>query len=193
MLEIESDRIPYSDHAFMGIDPSLQSTGISVIHQSRVRAWIEAPPAACSRGVSRLAYYRRAFAGIMQRHTPARITIEGYSFGSRSRMHSTGELGGVARLAAWDHGQTFLLVPPMTLKVLVAQDGKATKSAITLELFKRWAVEITDDDLADATGLGLFSLYSHMIEVREGLTKKQIGALAKAEIVVPGARVRSRR
>jgi hypothetical protein len=49
--------------------------------------------------------------------------------------------------------RTPLLVPPMTLKKFISGKGNAKKDEIMLQIYKRYGVEINENNAADAYGL----------------------------------------
>jgi Holliday junction resolvasome RuvABC endonuclease subunit len=82
------------------------------------------------------------------------VTIEGYSFDSGTAWGtSLRELGGIIRYHLRKAGLTPLEVPPTQLKKFVTGDGHADKNIMIKECFKRWDVDFSDDNMADAFGL----------------------------------------
>lgn len=78
--------------------------------------------------------------------------IEGVAFGSRGqRAIQQGALHYYFRIRLRNHVPT--IIPPTTVKKYVSEYGKATKSLILLQIYKRWGVEFTNDNLGDAYGL----------------------------------------
>ena len=69
-----------------------------------------------------------------------------------------GELSATVRLTIYDFfdddRKYILKVPPMTLKKFAAGKGNAKKQEMLLQIYKRWGLEFTDDNAADAYALG---------------------------------------
>ena len=82
------------------------------------------------------------------------VAIEGYAFGSQM-AHMLGELGGVVKLAIYDHYNIHaLIVPPTSLKKYVTGKGTGVqKNQMLLHVYKKWGVEFDDDNAADSYAL----------------------------------------
>jgi len=96
--------------------------------------------------------------GITFFEAPMRISclvmIEHYAFGARGQaMISLGELGGVIRLALHEAEIPYIEVPPTVAKKFVTGKGNCNKNLVLLEMYKRFGEDLTDDNVADATGL----------------------------------------
>ena len=79
------------------------------------------------------------------------VAMEGYAFGSQ-RANMLGELGGMVKLCLLEElGVYPLLVPPTSLKKYATGQGtKVSKSQIMLSVYKKWGVDLPDDDAADS-------------------------------------------
>jgi hypothetical protein len=64
-----------------------------------------------------------------------------------------GELGGVTRLALYNLKIPYVLVPPATLKKFITGKGNSPKNIMLKEIFKRFAMDFDDDNVADAYSL----------------------------------------
>lgn len=62
----------------------------------------------------------------------------------------TGTVHGVVHLLLFQHAIPTVTVPPATLKVWATGKGNAGKSDIRMETFKRYGVDLDDDNAADA-------------------------------------------
>lgn len=144
--------VPLLAERCMGIDPSLTSTGLAVLEQGQLAVHRLAPSL---RGVERLAWFYAEIVRHLRFYAPAVVTIEGYAFGARSHAHALGELGGVIRLALHDCGLTARVVPPTSLKLFASGSGHCEKSVISKELFKRYGVDLANNDEVDAAGLAI--------------------------------------
>jgi Holliday junction resolvasome RuvABC endonuclease subunit len=137
------------------------------------------------RGVARLKWLMDNVAAEVTRHQSQLALIEGYSFASaNSHAHSLGELGGVVRL-----GLAMIGVPMATAapgcwkKALTGNGAPKGKGVISLELFKRYGVEIVQDDMADATSLAVVAA---MVTGQVAPTSQlQQAGLAKVDVIEP--------
>ena len=83
-----------------------------------------------------------------------RVGYEGYSFGSKGQaVISLGELGGIYRVALWEHGIRILEVPPGVLKKFATGNGNAKKEQMIAEAIRRLGYTGHSDDEADALWL----------------------------------------
>jgi Holliday junction resolvasome RuvABC endonuclease subunit len=81
------------------------------------------------------------------------VAMEGYAFGSQM-ANMLGELGGMVKLTLLDFGIYPLIVPPTNLKKYVTGKGNGiSKSQMMLHVYKKWGVELTDDNAADSYAL----------------------------------------
>jgi Holliday junction resolvasome RuvABC endonuclease subunit len=81
------------------------------------------------------------------------VAMEGYAFGSQM-ANMLGELGGMVKLSLLDFGIYPLIVPPTNLKKYVTGKGTGVpKSQMLLYVYKKWEVDITDDNAADSYAL----------------------------------------
>lgn len=142
--------------AIIGIDPSLNGTGICVrtLDGDYLHQRLE-PPKGCV-GVPRLAWLRERLTDVLTRAAcSVRLAVvEGYSYGSTSHAHALGEWGGVLRLVLADAGVTDLItIPPQTLKKWVighAKPGQCGKDVMILKTFQTWGKAFHNGDECDA-------------------------------------------
>jgi Holliday junction resolvasome RuvABC endonuclease subunit len=127
----------------LGLDLSLTSTG-TAINGATGRVHFK------ERGYERLALIRDAILGIVLVHQPAIVVAEGYSFGSPQQAHYIGELGGVVRLALWEHGIPFAVVPPTCLKKFATGKGNAKKDEVLAAAIRTFGFAGCQNDEADA-------------------------------------------
>lgn len=108
----------------MGIDPSLTSTGVSIGGDTRsIRPVLK--------GVLRLIEIRNELVHLATENGVNLVAIEGYSYGSRnSHAHSLGELGGVIRVALFEAGIQFVVVPPTVRAKFATGKGNAGKAEV---------------------------------------------------------------
>lgn len=134
--------------AVIGLDLSLAATGM-VTPSERVRLATSPRDATALR----LTSIRDRIMTAVRREAPDLIVIEDLP---RHVAHGGPQLGmvhGVVRVALWESGQHFILVPPATLKKYVSGKGGASKGDMRMAIFKRFDLDFADDNVADAFGL----------------------------------------
>lgn len=177
----------------LGIDPSLTSSGLCHLYDNRVSTSRMVP---AKKGVERLLEFSAALGHLSA--LPRLAVIEGYSFGSRdTHAHALGELGGLIRLKLFEANVPYIIVPPTKLKKFITGLGQVEKPVIIKELFKRWGIDLNQNDEADATGLALFGAYHLQLPGLPTLTAAQKEALKVdvpkgAELVPSRIAVRTR-
>lgn len=150
--------LPLVRGCYMGIDPSLTSTGVALIENGQLHTGLLSPPC---KGPERLSWFYDEFMVLIRRYAPQVVALEGYAFGAKSQHHALGELGGVLRLALHRVEQPFIVVPPTTLKKFATGKGNVEKSVVSKELFKRFNVDLHRNDEVDAAGLAIIGLACH--------------------------------
>jgi len=80
--------------------------------------------------------------------------MEGYAYGSQM-ANMAGELGATVKLTLYTNYSIYpLIVPPTSLKKYVTGKGNnVKKSQVMLAVYKKWGVELLDDNAADAYAL----------------------------------------
>lgn len=135
---------------YVGIDPSLRSSGFAALQKNRVLSSniLNAPK---KRGIERIAKIR----DLLLLHLPKNVAhacIEGPSYGSVNRADDLGQLRGMFLLAFYDAKISVTIVPPTVLKKF-AIHGDASKTQMVIAAQKEFNMEITSDDIADALWL----------------------------------------
>lgn len=140
---------PVHGDTWVGIDASLTAFAICAL-DAQGEYYINVV-SSDHRGVERLAEIRHHLNNFVSSAAPVTdIALE--STVSHSQSASIlGELSGVVKVTLWEnHGVTPLLVPPMSLKRFACGKGNATKDLVMLSVYKRYGVEIPDNNAADA-------------------------------------------
>jgi Holliday junction resolvasome RuvABC endonuclease subunit len=110
-------------------------------------------------GDRRLLEIQQAVTDLVVDHDPRLVVIEDLPMGLRNA--AAGALGmvhGTIRTALFDHQRPYLLVPPATLKTYATGRGNATKPDMRMELFKRYELDLRDDNEVDAWWLRALAL-----------------------------------
>lgn len=149
-----------STHVIAGIDPSLQKTGVIILNSKGEVLCDELIKPKKLKGIARLKFIKDNLIKLLQKHKVTVVAIEGYSFGSRGRAtFSLGELGGVLRLALLEGGLKYFDVSPSSLKSFVADNGAADKVMMRQAIIRKYRLDITEDNIADAYGLARMCLF----------------------------------
>lgn len=163
------------DASVLGIDPSLTSTGIAHTDGHDMVTWRLTPK---MRGAERLIEFREGINEILEDTRPVSVCVEGYAHGAKFGTHQAGELGGVIRIALYEFGVPFYVVPPDKMKKFITGKGKGGKSPVMMHLLKRWGLEIEQEDEADAAAFAIMAAAMHQ---RLDLTQYQEEALKSLE------------
>jgi len=152
--------LPVLPHVIMGCDLSLTNSGVAIYRAGRITSY---SLKSSLKGVARLDDLRLKLRQLIDRERPDIAGIEGYSFASKnSRAHSIGEWGGTAKLLIRDQGIPGYIASPNTVKKFMTGNHQAKKPEMVLHLFKRYGIEITQEDEADAASVSiLIGAYQH--------------------------------
>ena len=143
MSSQENGQVPVK---IVGIDASLTSTGIAILHCGNEP--ITTAVKNSLTGTSRLIYVRDYVKQVIEGADLA--VIEGYAFSKGDFAHAKGELGGVLRLMIVDSGMKLLEVTPNQLKKFAVGDHNASKEKVAVGVYKRWGKEFKENDETDA-------------------------------------------
>lgn len=169
----------------IGVDQSLTGTGICVLTAAELRTFLYEPPKGLH-PVKRLDWFRAKFRDLFTRHPHGHVVLEGYAYSKNNRAHSLGELGGVLRLAILDSGLSSYVVTPSALKKFVSGKGNIAKDQMTKEVFKRFGVDVGNDNEADAAALAVFGLAKLGGLAAGVLPKAHLDSLKEAEALPTG-------
>ena len=146
----------------IGIDPSLTSTGIVVLRGNKVELAVTTKNKPELGTIDRVRLIYERIVCVAENLTdgekwqaPDLIVIEGFSYGSKGRsVFDIAYLGWrireeLERLRTEDN-IPWLEVPPSQLKKFATGQGNANKEIILQQVYKRWGVEFSDNNQADA-------------------------------------------
>jgi crossover junction endodeoxyribonuclease RuvC len=148
----------------IGIDPSLTSTGIVVLRNGQVETAVTTKNRPELGTIERVTDIRLQIGKILSNLTndeetqwqaPDLIVIEGFSYGSKGRsVFDIAYLGWRIREDLEWHREyektVWIEVPPTQLKKFATGKGNANKEIILQQVYKRWGVEFSDNNQADA-------------------------------------------
>jgi len=145
---------------YIGIDQSYSGFAITALNDTGYRTTVYKSD---KRGIERLRDIQAHMLEIIVNYTILDVAMEGYAFGSQM-ANMLGELGGMVKLTLLDFGIYPLIVPPTNLKKYVTGKGNGiSKSQMMLFVYKKWGVDLADDDAADSYAL------AHLVSGRHGL------------------------
>ena len=146
----------------IGIDQSLNHTGVALVDSLGNAIACHAIIVKKLRGAERLAHVQKELADFLGCYSKVIAgAIEGPSLGSKHREFDLGEISGVLKADFFTRGIDLIVVPPTTLKKFVTGKGAASKGQMLYSVNHKYALSLTDDNLADAFGLARFSLFHY--------------------------------
>lgn len=145
----------------VGVDPSLTKIGVVAFDGNEHREWLLQPKGT---GVRRLRWIMEEMQGVFFEigiEDVVAVAMEGYAFSraAKSQAHKIGEGGAAFKLACFDtfgpgHEAGFpYIVTATTLKKFITGKGAGEKDKMMLAAFKKWGVELVDNNTTDAYGL----------------------------------------
>ena len=127
----------------LGLDPSLTSTGVCTGDNNCVAYH------SYEEDSSRLADIRDYVLHMCLENNVKCVIMEGYSYGSRTRAHALGELGGVLKVAFNEAWIPFVIVPPTSRAKFATGRGNAGKaeviSAVSFKTNRSWSGKGIED------------------------------------------------
>jgi Holliday junction resolvasome RuvABC endonuclease subunit len=140
--------------SYIGIDPSLRSTGFAAfgVHPKPLTSVI-LPPTELS-GVKRLAFLRDELHELlMLQFKIEHACIEGPAIGAVNRADDIGQLRGVLLIMLHDMEIPTTIVAPKSLKKFATRSGNAKKDKMIECANETFGLDTTSDDIADAVWL----------------------------------------
>ena len=140
-----------SEKVYIGIDQSYSGFGVTLLGEDG--SFVTTVTKFESTGVDRLKEIHDYVGEIVDGawYTVQDVAMEGYAYGSQM-ANMAGELGATVKLALYPTKP--LIVAPTSLKKYVTGKGNAgAKSQMILQVYKKWNVELLDDNAADSYGL----------------------------------------
>lgn len=157
---------------YIGIDPSLDGTGICIIDLNYEIIHTE-KLSTPTFGVERLFHLENKLLSILE-HYPelSYASIESGAFRETGRLFDLGEWSGVIKLNLFKQNVPIIKVAPLQLKKYISGVGKNLgKETIMLDIYKHYGLEIRDNDIADAYVLSRIAHdFSHSLKLEESLT-----------------------
>jgi len=141
----------------IGLDPSLTATGIISLQDGIIDLAKTTKNRPELPTIERVRVIREQINKVIEHPsiTPDLIVIEGFSFGSKGQsLFETAYLGyRIREDLEWFKDREnipWIEVPPTQLKQFATGKGNANKEIILQQVYKRWGVEFSDNNQADA-------------------------------------------
>jgi crossover junction endodeoxyribonuclease RuvC len=175
---------------YLGLDPSLTSTGICLIDDSGpTRNYrLETVRTGDLRGPGRLLTIRRALEEFLVER-PILVAVESYAFNAAGRVFQLGELGGVLRVSIYEAGVPFVEVAPVQLKKYATGRPGAEKSDVMAAAAVLLGEPVDDDNQSDA--LFLAHIAGSLSSAAPALTRAQQEVILRLRS--PGPKKKKRR
>src|SRR6476620_730501 len=153
-MKIKSNKVPKPDKLYLGIDQSLTCTALCLMDSEGLVIERIKP---LYMGVSRLSEIAKVFEDFLDAtdRPIAGAAIEGYAYSAKGAVFNLGELGGVLRLVLYRRGIPTVEVPPTYLKKYLTGKGNSPKNVMLKEAFRKYEVDLNDDNDCDAFALSL--------------------------------------
>lgn len=168
---VDSGALASRKRVVIGIDPSLTGPAIAVLATDgtyllvRLHTRTKVDKVGVGK-VERLLELQRFFtdhlrSAWLQSEQVLHIVMEGYGFATQ-KAHGLGELGGILRLDLLKQFGSPLGYPTLiaanSLKKFVTGKGSGDKNVMLLAMFKKWGLDVDDDNMADSYGLARVAL-----------------------------------
>ncbi len=147
---------------FLGVDPSLNGTGLHVIDEKLrsidyVHVKMPAKLRSGSNGGQRLKLIHSMTRDIIAEYTPVLSCIEQGAFSATSQHHSLGKAIGVCELALALEEREYIFIEPTRMKKMVTGNGRASKAVVSAYMYLNSGLVEGDtplpDDISDAFAL----------------------------------------
>jgi Holliday junction resolvasome RuvABC endonuclease subunit len=168
--------------AYLGIDPSLRKTGLSLIidNDGLLETRVTCSTPKHLTGTPRLQYHRTQLQELVRGLTPIFTAIEGPSLYSVNRADDLGDLRGRLSLTMEDLESPVLRIPPTVLKKFATGNGGASKTRVQIAAIDMWGQPMTEDE-ADASWLAFIAYAYFSPEPLPGLTRAQLEVIKRLQ------------
>lgn len=155
---------------FVGIDPSLSSTGLYIIKDDGDKYWqIDTKPKDYVSSINRCLYISDIIVSQLKKNTDylsniRLITIQDYFSGRQPGVViQLAQLGTLIRYKLLKYGLPIIVAAPKKIKKFVTNNGNAKKQLMMKTVYQKWGFKASTDNLADACGMAHFSKYIYDI------------------------------
>jgi crossover junction endodeoxyribonuclease RuvC len=170
----------------LGLDLSMTASGCVVLKDGHleVKLLIKTKPTAEKTHVKeleRLMSIVSKIEDILSEREIAMVAIEGLSFGSRnsSALIQLSGLNYMVRKLLYEYKIPFVIVAPTTLKKYITGKGNGPKDVIMMNIYKKYGVTLTDNNLADGYALARVAEALMNKDIKLTSFQKEVVALLK--------------
>lgn len=177
-------------NTYIGIDQSLNSTGVYVIRNGAEFKYLISGKGL--RDERRLHHIFTKLTEIFDTHSPGMkyVCMEGYAYDAVGRVFELGEVGGIVKLLCAMNACTLYSVPPSSLKKFATGNSSASKETMMAAMGEE------QNDVADAKALCLVARESvekkssirRELEVISQITKAKSPVKKKKRVSKPRAK-----
>jgi len=144
-----------AEHTVIGIDASLTGTGVFETVKGSNQGYT-ALFSSDQKGMSRVSEISRNLRAFVLDRSGLELTIlEDYAFAKGDRAHQLGELGGMIRMMFWSDRLNATLISPSAVKKFLTGRGNTKKALLGKELYKKYGIDLDDDNEVDAAIIAL--------------------------------------
>lgn len=162
----------------LGLDPSLTATGLVILDRNQKIHAVKTIFPNCFEE-ERLIFIRDWVRSATYNLSVKMAAIEGYSYASIGNLPKLGEIGGILRVLLHEMNIPFVTVAPQTLKKWVTGKGQGQKNKMMLAAYKKWGVELDDDNQVDSYGLAMLAHSMYFGGKRKSYEKEVLEKIEK--------------
>ena len=147
------------DPLFVGIDPSINATGLIVLDSNANIIEQKLFSVKSEKFEEGLLKYEQEIGFIPKIINLQSVYLEGPAYQATGQVIlQMGALHFMTRLFLFKNRVNYKIIAPGTLKKFVTGKGNSKKDLMLLKVYKRWGVEFDDHNLCDAYGLARMAL-----------------------------------
>ncbi len=167
---------------YLGIDASIQSTGIVLLRmESKPVEILLKPP----KKKSHLPWIYSQLVGLIKLYAPTLAALEGASYGSLGLVFDLGEVYGISKLALELNSVPYILPSPKEVKKFGSGSGSATKLAMIAAAQKEGCVS-AQNDICDAWHLARLARSVHEgTSVKATRASEEVVSNMLSKVVLP--------
>ena len=164
MLELTMDKKcidvkTCKDPLFVGLDPSINATGLVIIDENANIIKEKLFSIKSETFEESLVKYEKEIEFIANMIALHAVYLEGPAYQATGQVIlQMGALHFITRLFLFKKQKNYKIIAPGTLKKFVTGKGNSKKELMLMKTFKRWGVEFEDNNLCDAYGLARMAL-----------------------------------
>lgn len=147
------------DPLFVGLDPSINATGLVIIDESANIIEQKIFSIKDETFEQSLVKYEEEISFIANIINLQSVYLEGPAYQATGQVIlQMGALHFITRLFLFKKEKNYKIIAPGTLKKFVTGTGRGKKELMLLKTYKKWGVEFEDNNLCDAYGLARMAL-----------------------------------